>query len=330
MRALRRPAGERDRPHLGRDHRDILAVEPAGYGHRLRIGEARLVAVGQRQPGEQRHPVARRRDGRDIMGAPVEARAQIGQGDHALDRPLGAKPDRQGGLGRERRRDGFGERGFAEAGAAQRLDALGRLQHDPVAGGADHRFLLAHRSGGFRGPAQMDPPPEQRVEQGPGRQELGVAILLDHLAEALDDRALRDDPARDALEAQLALARRQRYAAGLADHGEAVQPLQLHRAGAVGRAIDRHRHLVGGGRGHDRLRCGRRRSAGEDQGEEGAGAQRSLPARSACRRSRPRLRCRSPAPALATGPGRRSAARTSCSRRRCACRPRGRPGRPRP
>ena len=55
----------------------------------------------------------------------------------------------------------------------------------------------------------MDALAERAVEQGRRREQIGVAVALDHaFGKAGDDRALRDDAAGDALEADLGLARR--------------------------------------------------------------------------------------------------------------------------
>ena len=64
----------------------------------------------------------------------------------------------------------------------------------------------------------MDAAAERAVEQGRGREQIGVAVALDDaVREAGDDRALRQDAAGDALEADLRFAGRQVDLPGLAD-----------------------------------------------------------------------------------------------------------------
>ena len=55
----------------------------------------------------------------------------------------------------------------------------------------------------------MDTAAERAIEQAFGREQIGVAIALDDaVGKAGDDRALRHDAARHALEADLGLAGR--------------------------------------------------------------------------------------------------------------------------
>ena len=87
---------------------------------------------------------------------------------------------RQGRAGGEAGRDPVIDQRLRQAGAAQRLEPVGGLQHDRAVGAAaDHRLLLAHRAGRQRGPAQMDAAAERAVEQAFGREQIGVAVALD-------------------------------------------------------------------------------------------------------------------------------------------------------
>ena len=112
--------------------------------------------------------------------------------------------------------------------------------HDAVGGRADDSVLLANRAGRDRGAAQRQPLAERCVEQRARRQQPRVAILLeDSLAEAGDDRALRDDAARHPFEPQLRLAGRQADVPGFADQGIAAEPAEVERREPHGPDRDR-------------------------------------------------------------------------------------------
>ena len=70
-------------------HPDALAVELAGDRLGAGVGEPGVVAVGQRQPGEQVERSAVGRQVADIIRLPVEIVGDVGQSDVALDRLAG-------------------------------------------------------------------------------------------------------------------------------------------------------------------------------------------------------------------------------------------------
>ena len=127
----------------------------------------------------------------------------------AVTGAAGAGPHRQG---RPRRKAGGHaviDQALGKAGAAQRLDArpASAARLPPLAAAADHRLGLGDGAGGVRGAADRDAPAERAVEQGRGRQQIGVAVALDDaVGKAGHDRALRQDAARHALEADLRFA----------------------------------------------------------------------------------------------------------------------------
>ena len=170
--------------------------------------------------------------------------------------------------GRPRRQPGGNrivDQCLGKPGAAQRFEPLGGLQHDRAVGASsDHRLLLAHRAGGARGAAKVDAAAERAIEQGGRREQIGVAVALDDaFGKAGDDRALRDDAAGHAFEADRRFAGGHGNPPGLADQGIAVEPFQIgRRAGdALRIAIDGDRDPIRPGRGHDRLRRRARRRA---------------------------------------------------------------------
>ena len=111
----------------------------------------------------------------------------------------------------------------------------------PLARAADHRLGLDDRAGRVRGAADRHAPAERAVEQGGGREQIGVAVALDDaVGKAGDDRALRHDAARHALEPDLRFAGGQGDRAGLADQRIAVQPAEI-AAPAPARGRDRDR-----------------------------------------------------------------------------------------
>ena len=122
-------------------------------------------------------------------------------------------------------------------------------------------------------PMEMDPAAKRSVHQSGRREQIGVAVALDHaLREAGDERALREDAAGHALEADFRFACREADLPRLADQGIAVQHREIEGLArlALGVAIDGHLHAVRPGRGHDIL-GGNGRGEGGKTEAEGAG-----------------------------------------------------------
>ena len=87
----------------------------------------------------------------------------------------------------------------------------------------------------------MDAAAERAVEQGRFGEQIGVAVALDDaVGKAGDDRALRQDAAGDALEADVGRAGRDGHPPRLADQRIAFEPVEIHRpVGARGAAPGR-------------------------------------------------------------------------------------------
>ena len=198
-----RPALQAERPALARLGSVCSSVEPAGDGLGVGVGEAGLVGAARVSQANRSSWAPSARELGDIIGLPVEAGGEIGERDGRGHRLAGAGPDRKGRprpTGRAARRHRSSSR---QAGAAQRLEPVRRLQHDRAVGARRGSPLPARaprRSratcGGYgRGGRATD-----RASVA-GREQTGVAVALDDaFGKAADDRALRHDAAGDAFE----------------------------------------------------------------------------------------------------------------------------------
>ena len=150
---LHRPAADLQSTP-GRSHLVIppFAIGFSGNRHHIGIFKALVAAIGHGQPGEQIHLCCliwfALLDRCDIIGLPVKAGCQIGQGQFDGHGCLRSRQDRQGRFCRQAWRQFCKGHPFRQAGATQGFKAFFALENDAAIGtGGDEHILRAGHPG---------------------------------------------------------------------------------------------------------------------------------------------------------------------------------------
>ena len=250
-------------PAPGHRHASRLSLPATAFV--CGIGEPGLVAIGQRQPGEQRRSFARRATA-SRHNWPASRNCWPDRSASPSPRPAAPTRARTDRVGLADRSAGTSRRATSRAARCSAAPRSRRRSaaRPPSARGADDRFLLGHLAGRLARPAQMHPLAER------ARRATSRATAIWHRDSSrstpspkpADHRALRDHarPPRprtaDRLSPAGRLTRRVSLISAIAVR---ASPGPSARRAAIGIAIDRHRHLVGPRRDDDRLRARKRR-----------------------------------------------------------------------